>query len=307
MSTVLVTGASGFIGREVLHALRRRGYEIHALSHHPAKKNAAVDGVSWHCADLFERDAIRTLCSTLRPDGLIHLAWESSHGKYWRDPNNAEWLAASLLLLKEFIRSGGRRAVIAGSSAEYQWGGQNDLDEYLSPTIPESLYGTTKNALREVIGKWAPDTGLNWTWCRLFNVFGPGEKVERLIPKVVSTLLKGQHLPFDRGTSIRDFLHVADAGDAIAALFQSSIQGPVNVASGNAYTLHDVVLLIATYLQANDCVQFGALPDLVNQPPRIVARVTRLHEELGWQPQANIKERIQQTCDWWKQAQRAYY
>jgi nucleoside-diphosphate-sugar epimerase len=300
MTTVLLTGAGGFLGTQVLAALLRRDYAVHAIDRkRPAGMDAA--GVTWHSVDLFERDAVHALFDSMRPQGLIHLAWITKHGLYWRSPSNIEWLAASLLLLQDFARFGGQRAVIAGSSAEYQWGGLGNLDEMSSPIIPDSLYGTSKNALREVVEKWAPVADVSWAWARFFNMFGPGENPARLVPKVIRTLLDDRELSFDSGAIVRDFLHVEDAGDAVAALFQSSVQGPVNVASGQQLSVRDVIASVATYMQVSDRVHFDAQANRP-EPARIVASVGRLHDEVGWQSQKGVIERLHETCDWWRLA-----
>jgi nucleoside-diphosphate-sugar epimerase len=300
MTTVLLTGAGGFLGTQVLAALLRRDYSVHAIDRkRPSGMDAA--GVIWHSVDLLDRDAVHALFGLVRPQGLIHLAWMTNHGLYWRSPSNLEWLAASLLLLQDFALYGGQRVVIAGSSAEYQWGGLGNLDEISTPIIPDSLYGTSKNALREVVEKWAPGANVSWAWARFFNMFGPGENPVRLVPKVIRTLLDGRELPFDSGAIVRDFLHVDDAGDAVAALFQSFVQGPVNVASGQPLSVRDVIAIIATYMQASDRIHFDAQANR-HEPARVVASVSRLHDEVGWQPHKGIIERLHETCDWWRLA-----
>lgn len=300
MTTVLVTGAGGFLGTHVLAALQRRDYVIHALGRETTPGTDAT-GVTWHSSNLLEPNAVHALLDSVRPQGLVHLAWDTTHELYWHSTSNLEWLAASLLLLHHFARLGGKRAVIAGSSAEYQWGGLDDLDELTSPIVPDSLYGTSKNALREVLAKWAPNAGISWAWGRFFNMFGPEEKTVRLIPKVIRTLLEGKTLPFDSGAIERDFLHVADAGDALAALFHSEVQGPVNIASGQAVSVRDIILTLATHLHASDRVSFNTLID-PRQPARIVASIKRLRDEVGWQRLASLEERLHETCDWWQLA-----
>lgn len=299
MKTVLLTGASGFLGAQVLNGLIKRGYRVHALG------RQKIDGLdrtraTWHPTNLLDRDASRSLLESVRPEGLIHLAWETKHGHYWSSPSNLEWLAASLHMLLDFSRCGGKRVLIAGSSAEYQWGGLDDLNETGSPLVPDSLYGTSKNALRIVTEKWATDAGVSWAWGRYFNVFGPGEDPARLLPKVIRTLSEGTPFPFDSGALVRDFMHVEDAGDAVTALFQSEVNGPVNIASGEALRVRDVITHIANQLHARHLVGFNAQPDKAGQPARVVASVVRLRNEVGWHPKVNLEKRLNETCDWWR-------
>lgn len=299
MSKVLVTGASGLLGRQVVAALLRRGYSVIGVGRRvPVGGEPA--GVVWHSAELLDRSAVKAVLDTLRPSGLIHLAWDTTPGTYWRTPANLEWTAASLHLLHDFAQAGGQRVVVAGSSAEYQWGGEGPLDESSTPLLPDSLYGCARNSLREVLAAWAPGAGISWAWGRLFNVFGPGENPARLIPKVIRTLLRGESLPFDEGLIVRDFLHVDDAGDAFAALFESSVQGPVNIASGEPLSIRELITNIACQLAASDRIEFGALPGLPGQPAQVVAAVRRLRGEVGWQPPSNLTQRLRETCAWWR-------
>jgi len=299
LTSVLLTGAGGFLGRHVLAALVGRGYLVHAVRR---EKNGVGDGhgVTWHELDLLDQGAVKTLMEVVRPSGLIHLAWDARHGIYWNSPTNLQWLAASLVLLDDFSRLGGKRAVVAGSCAEYQMGSLDPLDEFTSALIPDSLYGVSKNALRDVMSKWAPDAGISWAWARFFNVFGPHEKANRLVPKVIRTLEQGSVLNFDSGSSLRDFLHVSDAADALVSLFDSAVQGPVNIASGEAFSVRDVVSALAAYLRAEKCVSFDVIPDQVGQPVSVLARIARLRDEVGWHARVGSIDRMRETCDWWR-------
>jgi len=298
MSSVVVTGAGGFLGRPLLAALMRRGCQVHALG-----RGAVPQGISkqviWHPVDLLDRGATRNVLGGIRAEGLVHLAWETAHGGYWHSSANLDWVASSLQMLRDFREYGGRRVVIAGSSAEYDWTGTLALDEERTPLRPASPYGHSKNALREILGAWAPQAGLSWTWGRLFNIYGPYEKPERLVPRVIRTLQGGRKLAFDDGAKIRDFLHVDDAADAFAALYTSHFGGAVNIGSGEPLAIKSFIKEIAECIGRPDLVEFGALPASANEPVSLVASVGRLREEIGWSPQSR-QERLRETCEWWQ-------
>jgi len=113
MTRVLVTGATGLIGKPAVAALVDQGLDVHAAARTiPAKSDA---GVKWHACDLLAPGAAETLARDVQATHLLHLAWVTEHGKFWTAPQNADWQAASMRLIEAFQASGGKRVVMAGS------------------------------------------------------------------------------------------------------------------------------------------------------------------------------------------------
>ena len=90
MKSVLLTGASGFIGRHCLAPLLSRGYEVHAISSRTARRPLA--DVHWHIADLLDYSQITELVREVKPAHLLHLAWYAEPGRYWQAPENLRWV-----------------------------------------------------------------------------------------------------------------------------------------------------------------------------------------------------------------------
>ncbi len=294
----LVTGASGFIGGQVVRSLLSRKHDVAAISSHAQESQG--NGTRWIQADLLCSADVSRAVDEAAAEGLVHCAWDTAPGSYWTTSANLTWTAASLHLFDAFQKRGGQRLVVTGTSAEYSWQRSESLIEIQSLLAPNSLYGICKNNLREILASWANIQHLSWAWGRVFCPFGPEEKPARLIPKLIKRLMAEEQLPFDSGRLIRDFISVTDLGDAFAALAESSIEGPVNVASGRDMSIRELVTLIANCLGQINKVQFDVLPDSTSEPPRIVADVARLRDELGWQPQVSLEQRIAETCQWWQ-------
>lgn len=298
MNRVIVTGATGFIGCQVLAPLVRRNFEVHALYHRTQPDEPAADW-AWHACDLFDEKSVANLFESVQPMGLLHFAWDTTPGSYWTNPANLTWTGTTLRLLEAFRKNGGKRVVIAGSSAEYDWKTDQSLDEFRSALSPQKLYGKCKNALREIVQEWAMQEKISWAWGRIFNVFGPWENPNRLVPKVTRALLAGEEVKFDRGAALRDFMHVADAGEAFAALFASTATGPVNIGSGEAVSIREMVSMIAHQLEKTRQVVFDTLSNPEDEHPRVIASVRRLREEVGWKTSRTLEERLRETCLWW--------
>jgi nucleoside-diphosphate-sugar epimerase len=300
MHKVLVTGASGFLGRHCLPLLISKGYEVHALSRRPAAMEAP--GVSWHEGDLLRPGCASGLIGELRPDSLLHLAWCVAPGKFWEALENVEWLRASLEMLSAFTASGGKRIVGAGSGAEYDGSG-GECKEDSTRLLPATLYGTSKHALERIIHSLGWRTGLSSAWGRIFCLYGPHEYPSRLVASVVQSLLRGEPALCSEGTQVRDFLHVEDVAAAFVALLESEVQGAVNIGSGDPVTVKNLIEEIGRQTGRPELLRFGAR-DASGEPLRVWANVERLANEVGWAPRYDLKDGIRQTIEWWRSSMR---
>jgi nucleoside-diphosphate-sugar epimerase len=299
MSRVLVTGASGFIGRETLQPLLSAGEEVHAVSTHAAPADAPT-GVHWHRVDLLHAAATADLITEVAPTHLLHLAWYAEPGRFWSSEENLRWVSASLELLRAFARAGGRRAVIAGTCAEYGWGLRTVCDERMTPCEPATLYGTAKHALRLLAERWAEGAGVSLAWGRVFFVFGPGEDERRLGGSVARALVRGEPARCSHGRQVRDFLSVGDLAAAFVALLRSNVEGPVNLASGAPVTVAELVQALAAAAGRPELVELGVVPAPSGEPELLTAEVGRLHDEVGWGPPQPLAVAAADTIAWWR-------
>jgi nucleoside-diphosphate-sugar epimerase len=300
VSLALVTGGSGFVGRMTLAALGRRGFEVVALTSQAAARRPEVDGVRWVTADLLGDDDVEGLLAKLAPSHLLHLAWYAEPGAFWRSPDNVRWVEASLRLLRAFRGAGGRRAVLAGTCAEYRWDEVTHCIEGQTPLEPATLYGASKHALHTAAEPWAEEVGLSLAWGRIFFVFGPFEHPARLVSSVARALIAGEEAPTSSGEQLRDFLSSVDLGDAFAALLASDVRGAVNVASGEALRIRDLVEAVARAAGRPDLLRIGARPPSPGEPRALTAEVARLRDEVGWAPARPLPVRVEETVAWWR-------
>lgn len=297
MTRLLITGGTGFVGAACVRNALARGHEVHVLSRSPRN---LPPGVIPHAVDLLT-DRAAALLREVRPTHLAHLAWIATPGSYWTSPQNAEWVWASLGLLADFADTGGQRAVISGSCAEYDWSGGGVLDEGGTALKPNTLYGQAKADLHRQAAAVADVRGLSLAWARLFFLYGPGEHPDRLVPYVTRQLLAGEPALCSDGTQRRDFLHIDDAADALICLLLGTVTGPVNVASGQGRPVAEVIDRVAAAVGRTGLVRLGSKPASAGEPPELVGAVARLNDEVGWRSRIPIEDGLTTTVQWWRE------
>ena len=294
---VLVTGATGFIGSHCLDPLLKRGYEVHAVSSKPAA--SLGNSVRWHCGDLLDQAVPQQLMENVRPTHLLHLAWYVVPGKLISSDLNYDWVRFSMELVTAFQQIGGQRLVCCGSSYEYDWS-YGYCHESRTPTIPNTAYGACKHALDVMTQSFCQVHSISRAWPRVFFLYGPGEHQDRLVSSVIRSVLQGQEARCSHGRQIRDYLHVQDVADAIVSVLDSSVEGPVNIGSGTAVTLRDMISMVGRLIGQEHLVKLGAIPSRPNDAPLVVADVDRLMNQLKWQPQYTMEEGLRHTIEWWR-------
>jgi nucleoside-diphosphate-sugar epimerase len=294
---VLITGANGFIGRHLLPLLVGQGWEIHASSIDDVTEE--IPGVAWHQANLLVPGEARRLLAATKPSTLMHLAWFVAPGQWAAAPDNLDWVRASLELAREFVGEGGTRMVVSGSCLEYDWN-YGYCSEARTPCNPHTLYGAAKNALRLALEAFASQAGCSLAWGRVFFLYGPYEHPDRLVAHVARSLLRGEPARCSHGRQIRDYLYVGDVARAFAALLESDIRGPVNIASGQPISLRTLVERLGDLIGRRDLLQLGAIPAAPTDKPLVIGDISRLSVDLGWAPSFSLDEGLTLTIEWWR-------
>lgn len=295
----VVTGATGFVGRQVVVGLQQRGFDVVALSSRRLASEQVPSGVTAIVCDLTDPAAVRSALKQAEASHLVHCAWASVVSGLWSSPENLKWVKFSLGLAEAFIDTGGRRIIAAGSCGEYDWTG-GLCREDLTPLTPSTSYGDCKVALYHGMKALCEGRGIPFAWGRLFFLYGPGEHPSRLGASVVLSSLKREAVPCSHGMQLRDYLHVADAGTALAALTGSTLTGAYNLATGEAVRVKDVILELAEQAGHSDGVALGARPAAVHEPPLIVADMTKTRAALNWSPRFTLESGAKDTVQWFR-------
>ena len=297
VSRVLVTGASGFLGRPLAERLSAHGCEVHGVTR---GERDDEPGLRWHRADLRDPTAAADVVRAVRPDVLVHAAWSTEAGLFTSAEENERWRVSGEALLEAALAAGVRRIVGVGSCAEYDWDAVDGPLAEDAPLRPATPYGAAKAALGTAWRTRGVAAGVSVAWARPFFLFGPRESSARLVPSVVQAVLAGRPAPITSGRQVRDVLHVDDAAAALAALTFAPVDGAVNVGAGAGVSLAELSRAAARLAGDEALLQVGGLPDRQGEPAELVADVTRLRREVGAPPPRPLEDGLGQTVAWWR-------
>ena len=293
MKKLLLTGAGGLVGKRVLEILRKSGkYKIFAATA-DGKKYSGISGFTPIETDLLKPAARESMMETAKPEILVHLAWDQRAPDFRRSPANYEWLAAGLDIMRLFALGGGRRALYAGSSSEYEAysGGmaEGGRKREMSP------YGECKLALTNSVLPYAEKSGVSLAVARFFTIYGENDAHEfGAIPSAIRSFARREPVTCKAPWAIRDYIYAGDAAAAAVAILESGLRGAVNVASGRPQTMREVFSVVAEEMNCGDMLSFD---DENISPDVLTADVSRLTDELGFRCATDLRTGVKKCVE----------
>jgi nucleoside-diphosphate-sugar epimerase len=303
---VLILGGTGFIGRQVARQLGLAGASLHLAARTPDRIAAelarlGLRGIPLQ-ADLSRPGAGTELIRSVRPSITFNLAG------YGVDPLERDVMLAERInhtLVTELAEAAGalrnsewpgQDLVHAGSAAEY--GAATGPISETTPPEPTSLYGRTKLAGTDAVGRATGAGTVRGIPVRLFTVYGPGERSGRLLPALIAAARTGRDLPLTAGEQRRDFTYVEDVAEGLLrlGLVAGPVPGPVHLATGRLESVRRFAERAATVLGLPPArLRFGALPGRPDEMAHGTVSIERLRGLCGWAPATTIEEGVRRT------------
>jgi nucleoside-diphosphate-sugar epimerase len=269
--TILLTGATGFVGRQVLRNLYERGVPTRVIVRQGKESLVSqfpnIEKII-NTQNLFAEtsDWWQQACQDI--DTVIHCAWYAESGQYLQSEKNLDCLAGTLQLAKGAAQTRVRRVVGIGTCFEYDLSTGNLSIE--TPLLPLTPYAGAKAAAFLALSQWLPAQSIEFAWCRLFYLHGEGEDARRLVPYIRSKISASEIAELTSGNQVRDFLDVRIAAELIVNAAMSNRTGAINICSGIPITVRTLAEQIADEYGRRDLLKFGARPDNLVDPPRVV-------------------------------------
>lgn len=239
---VLVTGATGFVGRHVVNELLQRGHTVVAVAR-DADRAATMPWfaqVSFVECDL-GKDYSKLLAGPELPDALLHLAWPGlpNYRNFFHIGTN---LPSDLAFLEATVTAGLQQIMVAGTCLEY--GMQSGpLTEDIA-TVPHTPYGFAKDALRKSLQMLQQERPFTLQWMRLFYMFGEGQNPNSLLAHLDRAIEQGDAtFNMSMGDQLRDYSPIADIARAFALALEhpADCNGVINCCSGKPTSVVDLV------------------------------------------------------------------
>jgi nucleoside-diphosphate-sugar epimerase len=291
--SILVTGASGFIGTHVCRRLLAAGASVVGCRRRPA--GSAPDAVEWRTVDVRDPDALGRLVAEVRPYAVIHLASRVSGSRDVAEvyPMFQANLASTVQLLGA-AEEVGARVVLAGSTEEPFPGASLE-------TPPRSPYAVSKWAAAAYVRMFGHLWGVHGAVLRPSMVYGPEQMdVRKLVPYTIVSLLRGESPRLASGRRMSDWVYVADVADAfVAAIDVASPAVPtLDVGSGEFHSVRHVVNRITEIIGNGIEPIFGTRPDPPDEAGRPVD-LEKASETLGWRAGIGLDQGLRETIAWY--------
>ncbi|WP_298944733.1 NAD(P)-dependent oxidoreductase [uncultured Microbacterium sp.] len=276
MSTVVVTGAAGYLGPHVVSALLDRGHDVVAAVR-PGRGEGLDPRAVVSEADILAPDFDPAVWGAL-PDAVVHLAWKD--GFRHNSAAHMSQLSAHFTLLTGLAERGVPRIVALGTMHEVgYWEGAIEAS---TPTAPLSQYGIAKEALRRSLALAVSET-TSLAWARAYYIYGDDRRSESIFRKLLDAADAGRtEFPFTTGKNLYDFIRVEELGRQLAALTDAAdITGTLNCSSGTPMSLAQKVEEFIAENALGLTLQYGAFPDRAYDSPGVWGDATIIREVMA--------------------------
>jgi nucleoside-diphosphate-sugar epimerase len=288
--TVLVTGASGFIGIPLIVSLGRVGAYVHAVSRSEVGDRGG--NIRWWKGDLKDLDVTGKILRQVKPSLVIHLA-----GYAWGNQDLLSvpatfygCLATTVNVLTAAAESGCQRIVLPGSLEE-----PVDSDE-----IPNSPYSAAKWACSVYGSMFRKVFTMDVVQTRIFMTYGPGQNYRKVIPHIILSLLQGHSPVLQSQERLVDWIYIDDVVEGIMASSRLDGHKTIDIGSGIALSIGSVAEKLRRLINISRPIRFSAKPKRSNEVVR-VADIEATHRRTGWRPMIPLDIGLLKTIEWYKE------
>lgn len=306
ISRVLVTGATGFVGSNLVRRLLHEGYYVHIFTRTSSDKWRLTDVLSdlnEYTVALCEEEKLKALIKEIRPDIILHLATSGVYGGV--SSSEKELIETNFVGTVNLFNACNdidyKCFINTSSSSEY--GPKKHPMKETDVCEPINMYGITKCAATlygSFIAKTKDKPILAF---RLFSPFGPFDDKSRLVVYAIANALQNKDLNLGNPEALRDYIYVEDVLDLYMKGIEkaSELNGEIfNVGSGSQTTIRHVVNKVVELTQSKSKVNWGAVKGRCWDTEKWEANIEKTCKSFDWQPRYKIDEGLKRTISWFR-------
>ena len=294
MKRAIVTGATSFIGINLIKGLLRGGYEVTGVVRPGSTKKSLLPTDKYFRIIESDLSNYSSLHESIveQPDVFFSLAWNGTRGEY-RDNTDLQYYnyKYSIEGLKSILKTGCKKIITAGSQAQYGIYNQKITEKTLEN--PVTQYGKYKLKFYYEAKNICEDLGIRLKEPRFFSLYGPNDFENTMIISTIRLMMDSKPCPFTLGIQMWDFLYITDAINALICLEKMDCEdGVYNLGSGISKPLKEYIVEIQKILHSNSELLFGAIPYPETGMVSIEPDISKIIEQTGWYPQVPFEKGI---------------
>jgi nucleoside-diphosphate-sugar epimerase len=303
---VLVTGATGFVGANLVRRLLQRDYDVHIITRASSNKWRLADilsKLSDYTVDLSQPRKLRTLIRQVKPDVIFHLAASGIYsGVQLSERKLIEINFSGTVNLVNACQDIDYKCFVnTGSSSEY--GPKRHPMKETDVCEPITMYGITKCAATLYGGSIAKTKDKPIIGFRLFSPYGPYDDKSRLVVYSIVNALQNKDLNLANPEAVRDYIYVEDVVDLYMRSIDRAyeLKGEVfNAGSGSQTTISSIVSKVIEFTQSKSNVNWQAVKGRGWDTQRWEADIEKTSKTFNWKPTYDIEKGLKRTIDWFR-------
>lgn len=299
MKTVVITGPTGAIGSALCSELLAQGVFVYAIVRPKSNRiNNIPKSTNLKIIEC-ELSNLQSLSNLeIKADAFFHLGWDKTT-VLGRDDVNSQLKNIDYTLSAVDLANSLGCSVFIGAGSQAEYGVKDCALNGDTPVNPQSAYGIAKYTAGKLANIKCSSLGLRFCWCRILSVYGKNDGENTLISYLINSFKQNIAPSLTKCEQVWDYIYSEDIASALIAVAKKGVNGRVYcLGSGNPRTLKEYVIAVRDIVNKNCEINFGKKDYYPHQPMYLVADITDLVTDTGWQPKYSFEEGISRLlCD----------